>query len=207
MLPMSPFLEAVNADRRAAELQDRRWLQVPPSLTATDCCRTTPGCSDFVHASPAVWSQQAARAGSDDAGAPLLRVSPFATAADKKPDVRIAVSPDDHFHPLHTLASGGPHMCCAHPVCNSPVSCAFGAPCPAAALTRWSCCFLQPPSFRNILMLAVPMAFDLVSLAVAILAVDAAHEKSIEAPTNRPSMRRGQLHSTFLHACLWACCA
>ena len=36
---------------------------------------------------------QAARAGSDDAGAPLLRVSPFATAADKKPDVRTAVSP------------------------------------------------------------------------------------------------------------------
>ena len=30
-------------------------------------------------------------------------------------------------------------------------------------LTRWWLYFLQPPSFRNILMLAVPMAFDLVS--------------------------------------------
>jgi hypothetical protein len=52
---------------------------------------------------------QAARAGSDDAGAPLLRVSPFATAADKKPDVRTAVSPVYQFHPLHSLAS---RVCC-----------------------------------------------------------------------------------------------
>jgi drug/metabolite transporter (DMT)-like permease len=63
--------------------------------------------------------QEAARAGSDDAGAPLLRVSPFATAADKKPD---------------------------------------------------------PPSFRNILMLAVPMAFDLIAtilLSVGLLTTTA----------------------------------
>ena len=66
------------------------------AVTQTACelptnCRRPPGSSFAVPFTSACWSSQAARAGADGAGTPLLRVSPFAAAADKRPDVRAAV--------------------------------------------------------------------------------------------------------------------